>query len=196
MANLEKKNMNKDDLREKLSNINGFIGAADNKTAIGLGIFSFAGLFISFIFADNLNLLIAMKEKSCFIFWIVIILFVISLITFLVSLILFVSGIFPRFITSSFVRKIKKENTDDEEKNFWFFKHIASFESFFALLTAYTEKFGVADEECKQILQEIYSNSIICLRKMNLFRVGIIFSTTSVFSSIVASVLLVISSLA
>ena len=185
--------MKKQECLERLSTVGGWISNADSKIATGLGIFSFTCLFIGFIFTDNFDKLLALKDKCCWYLFLMIIIFSLSLILFIVALLLFICGIIPRLSSGkSRKRKKQKKNDIDEKVNFWFFKHVAGFPDFVSFLDACISKFGKVDFECEQILEEVYANSCICLIKMRLFKWGVILSFISIFLSLLSIMMLVV----
>lgn len=185
--------MNVAECKERLNNVGTWIGSADNKISIGLGIFSITGLFAGFIFSENFDRLMCLKEANLFLFICTMIFFISSLLCFMIALVSYVVGIFPRLGAAKDYSKKKLKTPDDDCTNFWFYKHIASFPTSDDFIDRCKDKFGNFDEECKQILEEVYANSHICLTKMICFRVGIIASLISVALSFVSILILIIS---
>ena len=198
----EKENMNKEECQQRLSNVSSWINNADGKIATGLGIFSFSGLFISFVFADKFGDLIKLKETCCFVFWLIIVVFTLSLLAFLVALGSFVFGIVPRFNSSTDKppkkrkkRKINGGKVDLNDSNLWFYKHVALFPTFDSFYKECEKRCGKIDDECKQLLEEVYHNSQICYLKMKTFRIGIIISFISVVLSVISVLTIIFASI-
>lgn len=192
MATKELRNMKVEECREKLNNVGTWIGSADNKISIGLGIFSITGLFIGFIFSENFERLMYIKNINFEAFLSVMIFFVLSLVLFVCSLCFYVYGIVPRLCTAEDFKR-KKAKEIKSSINFWFYKHVASFKECSDFIEACESKFGPADTECKQVLEEVYANSNICLIKMQSFKIGIVISLFSVLFSVVSVLTLIIS---
>lgn len=188
--------MNVTECKERLNNVGTWIGSADNKISIGLGIFSITGLFFGFIFSENFDRLIHLKEVNFCVFISVMIIFGFSLMCFIVALFSYVIGIVPRLGSAKNYHKKKDKMSDDDNLNFWFFKHVASFPTSDKFIEECKYKFGDFDDECKQILEEVYANSNICLIKMMCFKIGIIVSLISISLSFVSVLTLIISSVA
>lgn len=190
----ESMNMNVADCKEKLNNVGTWIGSADNKISIGLGIFSINGLFFGFIFSENFDRLMHLKTMNLGAFISVMIIFSFSLLCFIMGLFSYVIGIVPRLKSAKDYHKKKGKMPDDDYLNFWFFKHIASFPTSEKFIEECKCKFGNFDDECRQILEEVYANSNICLSKMRCFKIGIIVSFISVSLSLISVLTLIISS--
>lgn len=189
-------NMNVAECKERLNNVGAWIGSADNKISIGLGIFSITGLFFGFIFSENFDRLMYLKEVNFGAFISVMIIFGFSLLCFIAALFSYVIGIVPRLGSAKDYHKKKDKMPDDDYLNFWFFKHVASFPTSDEFIEECKCKFGDFDDECKQILQEVYANSNICLAKMMCFKIGIIVSLISISLSFVSVLTLIISCVA
>lgn len=186
-------NMNVVECKERLNNVSAWIGSADNKISIGLGIFSITGLFMGFIFSENFERLMYLKSVNFNAFISTMIAFILSLLCFAVAICSYVIGIVPRLGAAKHYQKKSVETPDNNYVNFWFFKHIALFSTSEKFIEECKRKFGDIDEECKQILEEVYANSNICLTKMICFKVGIIISLISVLLSFVSVLTLIIS---
>lgn len=181
-----------EECKERLNNVGVWIGSADNKISIGLGIFSITGLFVGFIFSENFNNLMHLKATNFNSFISVLVIFSLSLLLFAFALCFYVYGIFPRFNSAKDFKERDGKRSKESYTNFWFYKHIASFSSSDEFLKECKTKFGEIDTECMQILEEVYANSKICLKKMICFRVGIVLSLLSVLASLVCVLNLII----
>lgn len=173
----EKKDSNPDitiisNMQYALNTINFWIGNADQKIEVSCAIFSVVFGIISFVL-DNILHQIINADSSNISGNIFAILYILAIISFFVSFIIHIIALIPRFYSF-------KSTKNQSKINALFYRDIASLTTndakYEVLLRSYSSEHLKND-----LVEEIYSNSLICDKKMRIFKIGVILGIISLF---------------
>ena len=160
--------------------INTWIISADNKVSIYCGMYSAVTAVIAFV----ANYLLSGIRESCTSvnsnahIWFVLAT-ILTIGSFLVSIFFYTWSVKPNLIG------VKKKDAHDKKLSL-FYRDISHYESADAFIKIATE--SDRDLFLKELLSEVYYNSIVCTKKMQRFQVAVVSSAISVFSVVVACI--------
>ena len=174
----DKKNYNLEMAKYRLDCINNYISLADTKNSIGIAFTTITVSILSSIGLERIN--IQNNTTNCLSI-ISFSIFLIAILFLIISIVFFVISIIPRN-NSTDTLKINNQCKNDKLNTFYY-RHIGEFQKkeFIDKTICENEEEGV-----KEILEEVYYNSIICIKKMKFFKYGFINSMISIFISILS----------
>lgn len=180
-------NENADVINQKIDNysyildsINAWIISADNKVSIYCGMYSAVTAAIAFV----ANYLLSGIRESCTStnssahIWFVLAT-IVTIGSFLVSIFFYTWSVKPNLIGG------KKKDSHEKDLSL-FYRDISHYESADAFIKIATE----SDRKLflRELLNEVYYNSIVCTKKMQRFQIAVVSSSVSVFSVVIACI--------